>query len=504
MSPPFSKVRTRIAPSPTGDPHIGTAYIALFNHVFAKYHGGSFILRIEDTDQSRSDSESERSIFNALRWIGIPWDEGPDVGGSWGPYRQSERTEIYLEHCDRLVDAGHAYFCFAGVEDLDAYRTERQKAGLSTGYDGSLGMYNRQEARSRIDAGEDHVIRLKVPAEGECVIPDALRGEVRIPWSQVDHQVLLKSDGFPTYHLASVVDDHLMEISHVIRGEEWINSTPKHLLLYDAFGWEKPQFFHLPLLRNPDRSKLSKRKNPTSIGYYRKTGILSEALLNYLGLMAYSMPDDQEVFSFDEMVEHFDPERISLGGPVFDMQKLLWLNGLYLREKLAPEDVHRRLNDWMLNEETWNRIIPLAIQRMEKLSDFVPLSAYLFADRPDYQPEDLILDRMDGGDVVRLLRIVQWELESFRNWNRDGIKDFFSRISENEGLKLRDFIPCFYVAVSGRSSALPLFDSMEIIGRDMTRRRVQYALEALAGSGVEIKGKALKKLEKDYQKRYHA
>jgi len=502
MSSSPSPIRVRIAPSPTGDPHIGTVYIAIFNRVFADHHGGSLILRIEDTDQARSDTESEKLIHEALKWAGISWDEGPDIGGGVGPYRQSERTDIYREHCGRLIDSGHAYYCFATAGELELYRGDRQKAGLSTGYDGSLGMFSRDEARPRIEAGDAYVIRLKVPSEGECLMPDDLRGEIRILWNQVDHQVLMKSDGFPTYHLASVVDDHLMKITHVIRGEEWINSMPKHLLLYDAFGWDRPCFVHLPLLRNPDKSKLSKRKYPTSVGYYKATGILPEALLNYLGLMAYSMPDDQEVFTRDEFTRKFDLNRISLGGPVFDMQKLLWLNGVYLRDKLTFVEIGARLNDWMLNDGTWSRVIPLAVQRMDKLSDFVPLAAYLFADRPVYCPEQLIPDRLDGETIARLLHIVQWELENFRKWSRDAIRESFDRIADNEKLKLRDIVPCFYVAISGQSNALPLFDSMEIIGRDMTRRRIQYALEALADLGIKINGKSLKKLEKNYRERY--
>ena len=267
-------VRTRIAPSPTGDPHIGTAYMALFNYAFARRHGGQFLLRIEDTDQTRSTAESERAIFEALGWLGLRWDEGPDVGGPHGPYRQSERTVIYREHAVRLVEAGHAYPCFCSAERLAGLREKQMAAGETPGYDGHCVAIDPDEARRRIAAGETHVIRMRVPSEGECVFTDRLRGEIRIPWTQVDHQILLKSDGFPTYHLANVVDDHLMGITHVIRGEEWINSAPKHLLLYEYFGWQAPELCHLPLLRNPDKSKLSKRRNPTSINSYRQAGYL--------------------------------------------------------------------------------------------------------------------------------------------------------------------------------------------------------------------------------------
>lgn len=502
-TPPAPKeVRTRIAPSPTGDPHIGTAYIALFNYAFAKCQGGKFLLRIEDTDQTRSTPQSERAILDSLRWVGLQWDEGPDVGGPCGPYRQSERLEIYRRECEKLIDAGHAYTCFATPEELNEYRKERTAAGKGTGYDGSFGMFSREEARPRIEAGQPYVIRMKVPREGECLVQDRLRGEIKIPWELVDHQILLKSDGFPTYHLANVVDDHLMGITHVIRGEEWINSAPKHLLLYQYFGWEAPELIHLPLLRNPDKSKLSKRKNPTGILYYRQSGILPEALLNFLGLVAYTPPDGREVFSLEEMVQSFDIGRVSLGGPIFDLAKLTWLNGRYLRERQTPESLLDRLKGWLLNDETLLKLLPLAQPRIEKLADFIPMVAYMFADRPDYAPESLITKKIDGERAARLLKIAQWELDKPADWTKDIIRQCFEKISEKEDLPLRDLGLPFYVAISGRPSALPLFDSMEILGRDMTRRRLQYALDALTTINVTLSGKKLKKLEEDYQSTY--
>ncbi|OPZ07313.1 MAG: Glutamate--tRNA ligase [candidate division BRC1 bacterium ADurb.BinA292] len=501
-------IRTRIAPSPTGDPHIGTAYIALFNYVFARRHGGRFLLRIEDTDRVRSTPESERAILAALRWIGLAWDEGPDVGGPHGPYRQSERTEIYRAHCERLIDSGHAYYCFATPEQLDAYRRERLQAGKATGYDGSFGMWTRAEARARIAAGDPHVIRLKAPAEGECVIHDRLRGAIRIPWENVDHQVLLKADGHPTYHLASVVDDHLMEITHVIRGEEWINSAPKHKLLYEAFGWEMPELIHMPLLRNPDRSKLSKRKNPTSIDYYRQAGYLPEALLNYLGLMAWTYPpapgetEGPEMFSLEEMIAAFDIDRVSLGGPIFDPRKLNWLNGRYLREKHDPAALLARLRDWMLNDGVWLRALPLVQPRAEKLSDVVPMTAFLFADRPAYDPHSLIQKKLDGDAAARLLRIALWELERVTPWNKETTKAAISRIAQIEGLKLRELMPVLFVALTGAPASLPLFDSMEILGAAMSRRRLVYALEALGSIGHELSSRQLKAIEQEYREKY--
>ncbi|MCE5230300.1 glutamate--tRNA ligase [bacterium] len=501
MTTSTPQVRTRVAPSPTGDPHIGTAYMALFNLAFAKSQGGQFILRVEDTDQARSTRESEQAIFDALHWLGLNYDEGPDVGGPCGPYRQSERLAIYKEECDKLIAAGHAYRDFSTPEQLDALRKQQTESGANPGYRGEFRI-SSEEAEKRAAAGEPHVIRLIVPSEGECVINDRLRGEIKFPWAQIDHQVLMKSDGFPTYHLANVVDDHLMGITHVIRGEEWISSAPKHRRLYDCFGWQMPELIHLPLLRNPDKSKLSKRKNPTSINYFKQAGYLPEALLNYLGLIAYSMPDASEMFDLSQMIASFDIGRVSLGGPVFDMAKLAWLNGRWMREKQSADDLLERLKSWMLNDDTWRRILPLVQPRAEKLSDIVPMSAYLFADMPQYDAALLIPKGLDGERVATLIRIILWEFEKMRSWSGEQAKNSLNAIAEKESVKLRDLLAPIFVAISGAPVALPLFETMEIIGADMTRRRLAHALAKLAETGFELKGKKLKKLEEEYQKSY--
>ena len=497
-------VRTRIAPSPTGAPHIGTAYIALFNYAFAKRHGGEFILRIEDTDQVRSTAESEAAILEALKWVGLPWDEGPDVGGGHGPYRQSERTEIYQKHCRQLVDEGKAYPCFCTSERLTELR-KQQEAEKSDrlGYDGHCAEIDPAEAQKRIDAGEPYVIRLKVPTEGECVVKDQLRDDVLIPWNTIDDQVLLKTDGFPTYHLANVVDDHLMEISHVIRGEEWISSTPKHLLLYEAFGWEPPQFAHLPLLRNPDKSKLSKRKNPTGILYYRQAGFLPEALVNFLGLMAYSPADGAEMFSLQKMADTFDLDRISLGGPIFDLQKLQAFNGRYIRD-LSEENLLQRIKSWMLNDETLLKLMPLAQPRLNQLTDFMPMTSFVFGDKLDYDYELLLKADEDRTRATPLLRIAQWEIEKSTDWTADVIKDIFSRIGEKEDIKFKKLLSLFFVAITGKKVSLPLFDTMVVIGRDMSLRRIQYAVDLLEQNNLGMGKKKLKKLIKDYEYRYRA
>lgn len=495
-------VRTRVAPSPTGDPHIGTAYMALFNLAFARRHGGQFILRIEDTDQSRSTAESERAIFDSLHWLGLDYDEGPDRGGPHGPYRQSERLELYREHCTRLIESDHAYYSFATSEQLDELRRQQQTNKEPLGYRGQFDEQSHEEAKRRVEAGEPYVVRMRVPDQGDCVLHDRLRGEIRIPWRELDHQILMKSDGFPTYHLANVVDDHLMEISHVIRGEEWISSAPKHKLLYEYLGWEAPEFIHLPLLRNPDKSKLSKRKNPTSINYYRQAGYLPKAIVNFLGLMAYTLPDGREMFTLDDMIETFEIDRVSLGGPIFDLQKLAWLDGRYLREAMDVPAIIDAMQDWMLNDETWARILPMVQPRAEKLSDIIPLSAFLFTDMPAYDAELLLSKRLDGEATARLLKIALWELEKLRSWDKDSLKNCLGSVAEKEELKMRDILPPFFVAVSGQTTSLPLFDSMEILGSDMSRRRIQTALDRLTDAGFDIKGKPLKRLEKEYQEKY--
>lgn len=355
----MTTVRTRIAPSPTGDPHAGTAYIALFNLCFARQHGGQFILRIEDTDQLRSTRESEQQIYDALRWLGIEWDEGPDVGGPHGPYRQSERGHIYKKYSDELVEKGHAFTCFCTPERLDAVRAEQMARKETPRYDGHCMHLPKDEVQRRLAAGESHVTRMKVPTEGVCVVPDMLRGDVEIPWDRMDMQVLMKADGLPTYFLANVVDDHLMGITHALRGEEWLPSAPKLIKLYEYFGWEQPQLCYMPLLRNPDKSKLSKRKNPTSITFYERMGYLPQALLNYLGRMGWSMPDEREKFTLAEMIEHFDLSRVSLGGPIFDLEKLSWLNGQWIREQ-SVEEFAREVQKWALNPEYLMKIAPHA------------------------------------------------------------------------------------------------------------------------------------------------
>jgi glutamyl-tRNA synthetase len=482
-------VRVRIAPSPTGDPHLGTAYQAVFNYAYAQGRSGVFVLRIEDTDRARSTPESEQAILESLRWLGLGWDEGPDVGGPHGPYRQSERSGIYRDHIDRLLEAANAYRCFCSRERLDQIRQEGR-----SGYDRHCRDLDPGEGERRVAEGESSVVRMKIPIEGDCVFEDLLRGEIRKDWASIDDQVVLKSDGFPTYHLANVVDDHLMEITTVIRGEEWINSVPKHLKLYEYFGWEPPVFCHLPLIRNNDKSKLSKRKNPTSIQYYREAGYLPEALRNFLGLMGWTMPDGEEKFTLEDLAANLRLEDISLGGPVFDVDKLRWLNGKYIREDYTPQTLYAALEGWSLNREKMQEIVPLVQPRLETLADWGRLTAAFFADQVPLDPKDLKMKGKTGDELASILQMSVWKLEEQASFTAASLETLFVNLAERFQVKLRDLTVPFYVALSGSPVWTPLFDSMEILGSDMVRVRLRRAVEALGGGSA----KKQKKIEKEY------
>lgn len=487
-------VRTRVAPSPTGDPHVGTGYIALFNYCFAKKHGGEFILRIEDTDQVRSTRQSEDNILASLKWLGVQWDEGPDVGGPHGPYRQSERADVYKEHAQVLLEKGNAFRCFCSSERLAEVRKQQREAGGFQGYDGHCLSLSKEESETRAQS-EPFVIRMNVPREGVCKVEDHFRGTIEFEWSTVDMQVLMKSDGLPTYHMANVVDDHLMQITHVMRGEEWINSAPKHLLLYEYFGWEAPKLLHLPLLRNPDKSKLSKRKNPTSITYYERSGYLPEALLNYLGMMAFSMPDEEEKFTLSQMVDAFDLERVSLGGPVFDVDKLRWLNGRYIREDHDAAQFGERVKTWALNPEYLEKIAPLVQQRVDTLGDLGSLAGFFFQGAVECSADDLTSGKLDQEQTIQALQFALWRLEALRDWQSEKISDELRNLSEQMELKLRDLLKPMFVAISGSKTSTPLFDSMEVLGPDLSRARVRHAITVLGG----VSKKKLSKLEKAYR-----
>jgi glutamyl-tRNA synthetase len=466
-------VRVRIAPSPTGDPHVGTAYIALFNYVFAKKHGGQFILRIEDTDRARSTPDSEAAILRALRWVGVGWDEGPDVGGPYGPYRQSERSEIYKTEVAKLVASGAAYRCFCTTERLEEMRAAA-KGKSFVGYDGHCRGVDRAESDRRAASGEAFVIRLAMPKTGETVFTDRLRGEVRFDNTQVDDQILLKSDGFPTYHLANVVDDHLMGITHVIRAEEWLSSTPKHVELYKAFGWQAPEWIHMPLLRNADKSKISKRKNPVSLDYYRAAGFLPEALLNYLGTMGWSISGDREKFTLTEMIEVFTFDRMSLGGPVFDLVKLSAMNADYLRA-LDDADIVARLREWRLGDEYLKQLVPLVRQRVQRLDEFIPMTEFFYSGDLDYTQvaKDLIPKNRTAKDVADCLLGFVEALDVQRDFFHAALEAATRAYAEKIAWDPKELFMVVRMGATARKATPPLFETLAVLGRDVVRRRLR-------------------------------
>ncbi len=372
----------------------------------------------------------------------------------------------------------------------------RLAAGNSTALKPSDLRLDDAEIEKRRKADQPYVIRMLVPeGAGTCAIEDMLRGTIELDWSMVDAQILLKSDGMPTYHLANVVDDHLMRITHVLRGEEWINSAPKHKLLYEYFGWEMPQLCHLPLLRNPDKSKLSKRKNPTSILYYQRMGYLPEALLNYLGRMGWSMPDEREKFNLRDMMAQFDIQRVSLGGPIFDVEKLSWLNGMWIREELNETQLAQRLVDWAYNRDNLMKVLPHAQKRMETLSDFAPLASFLVSGTLPLSEDSFASVAGAREDIVRGLQFALWRLEAQRHWTRDALWNDLKALADAMGVKVKDLLAPLFVAIAGSSASFSVVDSMELLGPDMSRMRIRHAIEVLGG----VSKKAMKQLEKDYQ-----
>lgn len=477
-----SNVRVRIAPSPTGDPHVGTAYIALFNLIFARHHGGKFILRIEDTDQTRSRPEYETNIFNALKWCGLQWDEGPDVGGDFGPYRQSERLDIYQKYAQQLLDDGKAYKCFCTPQELAEMREQRARVGGRIGYDRRCRNLSEAEIKEKEVAGMPYVVRLKVPLTGECVYHDGVKGRVVAPWADIDDQVLMKTDGFPTYHLACIVDDHLMKITHIMRGDEWLSSTPKHVLLYEYFGWEKPVFMHMPLLLGQDKRKLSKRRNPTSIFFYRDSGYLPEAFVNFLSLMGYSMPEDQEVYDLQDIIDKFDPKRIGISGAVFDVEKLDWLNQQYIINHVPASELWSKIKDWGFTDEFMEQLMPLCHSRMKTFGDFIELAGFLFVNHLPYNQELLSPKNISPEQACLLLQSMIWLMEENEDWSGQGFNIASRDIAKIFSINHKKIVmPLLFVTIMGKRQGLPLFGSVDVLGKDRSRARLLNAINFLGG-----------------------
>jgi glutamyl-tRNA synthetase len=488
--PDLMTVRTRYAPSPTGDPQVGNMRTALFDWLLARGNSGTFIVRIEDTDRERSVEGGVEAQMEALRWLGLDWDEGPDKGGPHAPYVQSERKSRYVEAAQALVDKTLAYRCFCSPERLDGLRKQQQAARQPPGYDRHCRSLSADEAGQRVAAGEPHVVRFAVPLSGETSFADALRGVITVENATLDDFVMLKSDGFPTYHLASVVDDHAMEITHVLRGEEWIPSGPRHQLLYEALGFSPPVFVHLPLILAPDRKKLSKRHGATSIFEYRDAGFLPEAMINFLALVGWSLDDRTEIIDKETLVESFSLERVSPTPGIFDADKLRWLNGEYIRA-LSEEELARRLIPYLERElpenadppglELVRRVVPLIQTRMEVLADAYALTAFLFTHEMLLTVDDLLGKRFkeDLQLAQKGLQLSHERLANLDEWSHPAIDQTLRALGEELELKARDFLGLIRMAVTGSDVSPPLFESLEILGRERTLARLRRASELL-------------------------
>ncbi|MDX1641610.1 MAG: glutamate--tRNA ligase [Balneolaceae bacterium] len=490
-------VRVRFAPSPTGYLHIGGLRTALYNYLFAKHHEGDFILRIEDTDQSRYVVEAEEDILKSLAWSGIEIDEGPENPGEFGPYRQSERKEIYHSYAEQLIENGHAYYAFDTTDELDQMRERLQKSGNpSPKYDAITrqSMKNsltlpQEEVQKRLDAGDEYVVRLKVPRRETVRFEDLIRGHVSFETKGLDDQVLLKSDGMPTYHLANVVDDHEMQISHVIRGEEWLSSTPKHVLLYQAFGWEMPEMAHLPLIMSPSGGKLSKRKAesegiPINTKDYIEQHYEADALVNFLAYLGWSPGDDSEIHSLDELVQLFSMDRVSKGGAVFNHKKLLWYNEHYLREqpdKVIASRLKEIGDEGLLhdvNNEYLEKAVGLLKDRVSKVDEILEMGSFFFEDPKEYDEKALKKWKDDSAELVALYKS---EIEDLAEdeFEAATLKTSLESVINEKGVGFGKLMMPLRIAITGQGFGPDLFASMELLGKETVLRRIDTALEVL-------------------------
>lgn len=489
------KIRVRFAPSPTGAPHVGNIRTALFAWLFARHHGGTFILRIEDTDKNRIVPGSVEAILESLDWLGLEIDEGVKSfkteekiefteAGSHGPYLQSKRLDIYKKHAEELVTKGHAYYCFCTEERLKKLRAEQEAKKMPPKYDGYCLTLDAAEVKKRLERGEARVVRMKIDDKGETILNDIIKGEVRFKNSLLDHQVLLKSDGFPTYHLANVVDDHLMEISHVIRAEEWLPSTPKHILLYGYFGWPKPQFAHLPVILGPDKTKLSKRHGAVSVLDYRDQGYLPKAMVNYLALLGWNPKTNQEFFSLKELKDEFDLDKVNKANPIFDIKKLNWMNGQYIKKMDVDEltDIILSLRAKPASLSTLPRndtlkIVKLAQERMEKLSDFEPLTDFLFKDKLEYNSQILVPKGLNQTQTKTMLQTALDVISKIEagDWQEEKLRQTFLDYCEKNNIKRGELLWPMRVAVTGLKDSPDLFVVMDILGKEKSAERIKEA-----------------------------
>ena len=479
-------IRCRIAPSPTGIAHIGTAWMAMFNLALARQTGGQFLIRIEDTDRARFVPEAEALIYEGLAWLGIDYDEGGAQGGPHAPYHQSQRLDIYQKYAQELIAQGAAYYCFCTKAELEQMRADQIARGELPRYDRRWRDADPQLVAQKLAAGEPYVIRLKIPDNREISWSDLIRGQISFNSDNIDDQVLLKTDGFPTYHLAVVIDDHLMEITHVLRGEEWISSTPKHILLYEAFGWPAPEFAHMPLLRNADHSKISKRKNDVSILSYRDKGYLPEAVRNFIVLLGWSHPEEKEVFPFQEFLEKMSVDRIQKTGPIFDLEKLNWYNGFYIRAIVAQQGLQAladRLEPFLPEDFPRPRlpeILPLVYERLVTLRDIEELTDFFYRDIKLEDPQ-VLLKKSDAATVATQLTLTIEALSSLSksDFVLEKIEKAIRDLCEQKEYKKGQYFMMLRLAVTARKATPPLFETMAVFGRDITLNRLGRALEQI-------------------------
>lgn len=486
-------VRVRFAPSPTGRPHVGNIRTAIFDWLMARHNGGTFILRIEDTDVARKVEGAVETIMDGLRWLGLDWDEGPEVGGDYGPYFQSQRLELYQKAADKLIAQGDAYHCYCSPQRLEEMRREQVGRKQPPGYDRHCRELTETERKQKESEGITPVVRFKTPLTGQTGYHDLIWGDVVFENSTLDDFVLLKSDGYPVYHLANVVDDHAMKISHVIRAEEWISSTPKHLLLYQALGLEPPKYIHHPMILGPDRAKLSKRHGAVSIIEYREQGYLPETMFNFLSLIGWSLDDRTEIMSRQELIDNFSLERIGKTGAIFNRDKLDWMNGLYIRG-LAPEDFTRRVLPFLdrdlpkevkrpLSPEYVSRITPLIQERAKTLAEVTRLTRFFFVDELDYETGLLIGKNMDKEQTVRALLVSGEQLEKLEPFDTETMETLLRPLAVELEMKTGQLFGVLRTATTGETAAPPLFQTMAVLGKEVCLRRIKDALAKLGGNG---------------------
>lgn len=474
-------VRTRMAPSPTGEYHVGHISTLLKNFAFARKHQGQFVLRIEDTDQERKVEGAVDKILSVIKAYGLDWDEGPEKGGPYAPYTQSERLPIYKQYAQSLVDTGAAYYCFCSKERLEQLKAEQVLKQEKPKYDRYCLSLSHEDIQQKLDANEAFVIRLKVPDNVTVTFKDLIRGNISFSSNEVDDQVLLKSDGFPTYHLAVVVDDYLMKITHVLRGEEWISSTPKHVLLYQAFGWESPVYAHIPVFLNPDgKGKMSKRKGTVSAQSFLDDGYLPEALLNFFMILGWTPNDQREILTLEEYIQEFDPQDISPKSVVFDLQKLAWLNGIYIR-KMPLEELMARAEPFLPGDfprQKLSKILSLINERLTKFSEIESLTDFFYRDIT--VPADIIQGKQTPQAVKKQLAETVSILEKLENWDVPSLESSIRSLQESNDWKKRDYFMLLRIVSTGKTATPPLFETMEVIGKEQVISRFTQALSNIS------------------------